>query len=382
VANRAVYVLAGGGTGGHLFPGIAVAEEILSRDPRSRIVFVGSGREIELEILVKHGFEHETLHAEPSTMLRRNPIRFLWHNWHACRMARMMLKQLQPKAIIGLGGFVSVPVVVAASSLGVPSLLLEQNVVPGRATRWLSGRAALVCLSFAECNVRLSARAKTCVTGNPVRREIVRLHAHSRDSERERPYRNKTESLLILGGSQGASSVNEAVLCAVQRLRAQLGDWRIVHQTGRLQCDQVRRRYVEFGVTAEVVPFISDLTKRYAETTVAISRAGATTLAELACAGTPTILLPYPNSIRNHQFLNARLFESAGAARIVEQGSDPATTASALAIYLRILIEKHDMRGEMCRAMYCLARPDAARQVVDRLRDLTEFKCSLNQRSA
>ena len=170
------FVFAGGGTGGHLFPGIAVAEELRRRNPSTRIVFVGSTRAIELSIVAEHRLEHRMLTVEPLPQLRRNPLRFAFRNWQAWRGAIRLLKELRPTAVIGLGGFASAPLVWAASRHRIPVVLLEQNVIPGRTTRWLSRFADQVCVSFAETRPRLARARSVIVTGNPVRAEIAALH--------------------------------------------------------------------------------------------------------------------------------------------------------------------------------------------------------------
>lgn len=357
------YLFSGGGTGGHLFPGLAVAEELRARDPEARIVFVGSGRAIEQEIVSAHGYEHVILPVEPSTTLRRNPLRFFWRSWRSIRQATALLARHRPAAVIGLGGFASVPVVWAASRQGVPAVLLEQNIVAGRATRLLSRRASLICLSFSETTDDLPQSARTALTGNPVRREIAALHrgtdfqsipADRSDGLQHRP------TLLVLGGSQGAVAVNEAVLAAVESLAPQLAEWKIVHQTGQADASRTAALYRQLGLSHEVRPFFEDLPALYARATLAISRAGATTLAELACAGCPAILVPYPNSVRDHQRLNALAFERAGAASVLEQQPEPERTAEMLA---RKLLDLLHNRRSMQSAMRSLARPGAAQEV-------------------
>ena len=362
VQNQSTYVFSGGGTGGHLFPGIAVAEELLARDNAARIVFAGSERAVETEIIADHGYDHRPLPVEPFATLRRSPLRFAWRNWRAMRVATQWLRREQPVVVIGLGGFASVPIVLAASRLRIPVILLEQNVVPGRATRWLLSRAALVCLSFEATAQSLPFRCVVCVTGNPVRRRIVQLLSTSVESNpQQRP------TLLVLGGSQGAHALNAAMLHAGEALREPLSGWNIVHQTGKQQAEQVRQRYEQLGMQCLVEPFFNDLPGWYRRASVVISRAGATTLAELACAGCPAILVPYPNSLGDHQLLNARAFESAGAARIVEQHREPNATADSLVAQLSSVLLDHSSRNKMQQAMRSLAKPQAARNVADNL---------------
>jgi UDP-N-acetylglucosamine--N-acetylmuramyl-(pentapeptide) pyrophosphoryl-undecaprenol N-acetylglucosamine transferase len=362
------YIFAGGGSGGHLFPGIAVVEDLLDRDPDARITFLGTDRPVEHRILATHGYEHIALSAQPLGSLLRSPFAG-WRFLKACRTARIVLEQERPRGVVGLGGYASAPAIIAASSLGIPTLLLEQNAVAGRATCWLSGRASLVCLSFAETRGRFSSRAKLCVTGNPVRRAIANLA--------EVPARisndliNAAEpTLLILGGSQGATAVNEITLQTVGGLRSETPGLRIVHQTGEQHCQSVRATYAELGVRAQVEPFFPGIVELYQQADLVISRAGATTLAELACAGCPAVLIPYPGSAADHQLCNARVFESAGAACIVEQDRTLAHSAELLSRTVQELRSDPARLIQMRRQMKALARPAAASDVVDRLEQL------------
>jgi len=360
--RHSIYIFAGGGTGGHLFPGIAVAKELQRRNLSARMLFVGSHRNIEKSIVDEHNFEHHRLTTEPLRTLIRNPAKFLWRNQQAYRMAKRLLQQRNPEAVIGLGGFASVPIVLAASSLRIPVILLEQNIVPGRATSWLSSRASLICLSYSETSSEFSSRVATCLPGNPIRTEICDFC--------NRPVESHTETqptLLVLGGSQGACAVNEAVVSAVVKNRDLLTDWNITHQTGSQQFEQIRRNYVQADLHAEVQPFFSNLPEWYGRATIVISRAGATTLAELACSGTPAVLIPYPNSVRDHQLHNARAYEDAGAARIVEQCTNSAVTAEDLSKLLAELIVNQKARRQMQQAMRTLAIPNAAANVVNQL---------------
>ena len=367
--RHSTYIFAGGGTGGHLFPGIAVAEELKRRNASARILFVGSQRSIEKTIVDEYSFEHHRLTIEPLRTLTRNPAKFLWRNQQAYRTAKRLLQNRNPAAVIGLGGFASVPVVLAAASLRSPVILLEQNIVPGRATRWLSSRASLVCVSYPETRSEFPSSVATSLTGNPIRTEISDLY--------HRPVESCTQTqptLLILGGSQGAQALNDAVVSAVVKQHDLLTDWKIVHQTGSQQIEAIRRKYADSNLDAEVQPFFPNLSEWYSQATLVISRAGATTLAELSCSGTPAVLIPYPNSVRDHQLLNARAYEAAGAARIVEQCTNPAVTAEKLSTLLAELIVNQKARRQMQQSMRTFAIPNAAANVVNQLETATAHR--------
>ncbi len=362
------YIFAGGGTGGHLFPGVAVALELKRRDPNARLLFVGSERELEQTILVRHGLEHRSLPVESLRELTRHPWRFATRNWTAWQAARQMMRDERPSVVIGLGGYASAPLVWQAARASCPVVLLEQNVIPGRATRWLSRSASLVCTSFVEAGDRLPRGIKVEVTGNPVRREIAEFAsqlATAPASPRE---------LLVLGGSQGADSLNEAVVAALRLLGEARSGWRVVHQTGARQVEAMRRAYAELAIDAVVEPFFDDVFARYRAASLVVSRAGATTLAELACCGLPMILLPYPHAADDHQRANALAYESRGAAVSVEHLATAEQTAARLADPLRSLLIDESHRRAMSTAARGCSRPDATAAVVDRVLELAQSR--------
>lgn len=363
MSTAATYIFAGGGTGGHLFPGIAVAEELLRRDVGTRVLFAGSERSLEREIVDQHGFEHAPLPSMPSSSWKRNPIRFAWNNWQAFRAARELLKSRAPSAVIGLGGFASAPVVVAAHRAQVPVVLLEQNVVPGRATRWLSRGADLVCVSFEKTVAKIPRSSRVIVTGNPVRSAIAALAEESTADSRTRGDIEPT--LLVLGGSQGSQALNAAVLTTVGVLQDKFRGWRIIHQTGAHDAASTVRNYRDLGIAARVEPFLNDMVDCYRDASLAVARAGATTLAELACAGCPAILVPYLGAIGDHQTLNARAYESVEAAAVVQQSRDPQMTARALIGAIERILSHQQRLAQMRTAMRSKALPHAAGAVVD-----------------
>jgi UDP-N-acetylglucosamine--N-acetylmuramyl-(pentapeptide) pyrophosphoryl-undecaprenol N-acetylglucosamine transferase len=366
VSTRRSVLFAGGGTGGHLFPGIAVARELLAREPDARVLFVGSQKPIEQEIVGGAGFEHVAL---PSVSPALAPTRIgssLLKNWQAYRQARAIMARERPSVVVGLGGFASVPPVLAAWRAGVPIVLLEQNVVPGKATRWLSRFAEVVCLPWLQAANGLPRGVKTVVTGNPIRAEIAKLAEETMKPDASASDDSDSPTLLILGGSQGATSLNTAVLDALATLRAELSGWRIVHQTGAADLDAIRQRYAALSLTADVQPFFHDMAEQYRRATCVISRAGATTLAELACAGLPALLVPLPTSAHDHQRLNARLFADDSAALFAEPSSP---TADSLQNSLSQLLGDTALRDRLRHNISALAHPHAAETVMEIVRE-------------
>ncbi len=360
MSSPLTYILAGGGTGGHLFPGIAVARQLLRREPGARLLFVGSDKDLEQSILAHNHLEHRALPVESLGTLKRRPFDFVTRNWQAWNVARRLIRDERPSVVIGLGGYASAPVVWAANRAGVPVVLLEQNVIPGRTTRWLARSAAVVCVSFAEASGRLPKKTRIEVTGNPVRREIADLHAN-----RPAQIIGQQRELLVLGGSQGADSLNEAVTTAASLLRDELSAWRIVHQTGPRQVEVVRAAYERLSLVATVEPFFEEMAERYRAASLVVSRAGATTLAELTCSGLPMVLLPYPHAADDHQRANAKSSHDRGAAVVVEHRPTAAETATELATQLRSLLVDSGRRDAMSAAAHRAARPDAAAAVAD-----------------
>lgn len=358
MATTQTYLFAGGGTGGHLFPGIAVALELLRRESASQMLFIGSEKDLESSILAKHQLEHRPLPVESLATLKRHPFRFITRNWRAWRAASQLIRETSPTVVIGLGGYASAPIVWVAARRQIPIVLLEQNAIPGRTTRWLARSAAVVCSSFSEAARYLSNAKRIELTGNPVRKEITTLSAAPRPV-------SSIKELLILGGSQGADSLNDAVVAAASRLKKELSGWQIVHQTGPRLADSIRSTYQQQSIDAIVQPFFDDMAQRYQAASLVISRAGATTLAELTCCGLPMILVPYPHAADDHQRANAVSLQERHAARIVEHGASTSETTDRLVTQLRSLLDDESARLAMSYAARQAAVPEAASNVAN-----------------
>lgn len=351
------FVFAGGGSGGHLYPGIAVAEELLRRDSECEVCFAGSERGIERVVLAGMPFSHRALPITSTASLTRRPFRFAGSLVESVRASLGMLDDLQPEHVIGLGGFASVPMGLAALRRGIPLTLLEQNVVPGRATSLLARFANRVCVSFNETASYLPASVAVEVTGNPLRAEVRDLAA--KPSGSGSPTRG---TLLVLGGSQGARGVNRMAVFALTELRNALRGWRVMHQSGERDCDEVRRAYVAAGVEAVVSSFFNDLPRLYRDAELVITRAGGTTLAELAAFGAPAIVIPYPGSVRDHQQRNAEHYGRSGGAEIVAEGPE---AEKRMLLSLGGLLNDTKRRAAMGAAMRRNTKIDAASHVAD-----------------
>lgn len=349
-------LIAGGGTGGHLFPGIAVAEEVLARG--GEVLFVGTSRGIEARVLPELGLPLETIRVGGLAGVSwRQRLRFLVEGPLAAVQAIRILRRFRPQVVAGVGGYSSGPVVLAAAMGFIPTVILEQNSVPGVTNRLLGKVVRRVFGAFEESRLHFPRR-KMVLPGNPVRRAIV--DSLQQDLRPATARANGRLRVFAFGGSQGARFINECLMEAAPRLAdAPLS---LVHQTGEADCHRVSQAYGEAGLDAEVHPFIHDMAARYAWADLIVSRAGATTLAELAIVGRPAVLIPFPYATHNHQERNAREFEEAGAVLCrTQDGLD----GSSLAALLSQLADDEPRRGAMADAMGRLARPRAAADIVD-----------------
>jgi len=360
------FVMAGGGTGGHLAPGLALADELRRRLPGARVVFVGTGRPLEEHLVPRAGFELLVLPAPRRPRSAAQALRFPFSLWRSFRRAAAVLRDLKPDVVVGLGGYGSFPTVVAARRLHVPVVLLEQNSIPGRANRWLSRLAREVYVQFESARHLLHFKDRVHVLGNPLRRGIAE---GSRQAACEKfSLDSRLKTLLILGGSQGASPINRAVCDALPVLAAS-GLLQVVHQTGLRDFWWVASRYRELGVKSHVSAFIEEIPDALALADLIVARSGATTLAEIAAVGRPSVLVPYPHAADNHQYLNARTFEAAGAALL---RADSQLDGPALASLVMDLMADDPRRDAMAHASRALARPHATSDVCDRILALLE----------
>jgi len=352
----------GGGSGGHLFPAIAIAEALLRQAPDSEILFLVSQRPIDAKIMSSGNLPKDR--AKVQTYIRltseQKPVRrisMLMESWQAWQRAGKALRDFRPDVVLGVGAFASVPGVLAASRLRIPAAIMEQNAVPGKANRVLAKRARVTMAGMPFLS-QYAERwpSELIVTGTPVRSQIATLSERTIIEPTARP------RLLILGGSQGSHSVNRLVLEAFADERCVPSDWHIVHQTGESQVREVAAQYDRRGRTATVLSFIPDLCQQLAQATLVISRSGAGTLQELACAGLPSILIPFSRSASQHQLMNARQMSAAGAAELVEETDEDA--GKQLRLLINRFVGDPDLRARFSRNIRKFARPNAAAECV------------------
>ncbi len=358
-------IVAGGGTGGHLFPGMAVVEELRRRFRGIEIVWVGTERGIEARVLPPMGERLELLEVTPLKgqsvlglvkSVGRLPV--------AMGKAAALVKKFAPDLVIGVGGYASGPVLAAATMLGIRTAILEQNAHVGLTNRMLARRVDRAYLSFPETAV-LFDPSRARVVGNPVRRAFVK--AAQRAESDPIGFEARSRTVLVLGGSQGARALNQIVPDALARAGVIESGLTIVHQSGKSMRDDVAATYRRLGVDADVVPFIDDMARAYANAALVVARAGATTLAELAAIGRPSILIPFPHAADDHQTKNAESLASDGAAICM---SESALTPGGLADTVRSLIDDEDARRAMSLAARKRGKPEAAATIVDDLAEL------------
>lgn len=305
-------IIAGGGTGGHLFPGMAVAEEFMARDPESRVLFVGTERGIEARAVPAAGFRLELISA---TGIRGKGIGAKLKGaglmLNGYRQSRAVLASFNPDAVLGVGGYASLPVLLAARRMGIPCFIHEQNAVPGMTNKLLARMVDRIFITVRE-SARFFPVEKTLLTGNPLRRQILdRLANADRekggvDSPDLRPITPESEfNLLVFGGSQGAHAINLAMVEALPHLKRGGLRLEITHQTGERDCPEVTAAYGAAGIEARVLPFITDMAAEYARADLIICRAGATTIAEVTAMGKACLFIPFPYAVDDHQRRNA-----------------------------------------------------------------------------
>ncbi len=351
----------GGGTGGHLFPGLAVAQRLARRMPRARITFVGGGRAFERCHVAAAGFEYLALPCRAAPRRLRQLPGFLSQNLAGHLSARRFVRREAVSLVVGLGGYASVPVARAAAKDNVKLVLIEQNTLPGRANRWLARWADAVCVAFDETAANLPRRCTVHVTGTPIREKQLAGTLFPQPA---------TKRLAVLGGSAGAKTINENVPRALYKVRHRLDGWEIVHLTGETHLESTRVLYRKLGIEASVWPFIADVPELLDHSDLTICRGGGSTLAEVAAAGAPAVILPYPHAAADHQRKNAELFSQSGGCVLLDEREVDGRLDDRLAESLDGLLGDDARRQRISQTVRQLGRPEAAETIVDLIEEL------------
>ena len=355
-------IIAGGGTGGHLFPGIAIAMEFIAKDPENSILFVGTGNSFEKSTVGKAGFNHKSITAEG--IKGRGffkTMRSLFKIPKGMFESFKIIKGFNPHIVVGVGGYSAGPVILTAWLIGVKTALHEQNIIPGITNRILARFAGRIYISF-EGTKLPAAFGKTLVAGNPLRREIINAAKDAAkadivsDSGYQKPF-----TVLVLGGSQGAHSINMAIGEALSHIKAK-EQYLFLHQTGASDEKRVAGFYAQNGIPCIVKPFFDNMAKRYGQADLIICRAGATTVAEVTAMGLGAIFIPFPFAADDHQAKNARALSDAGAAEIItETDLNGKMLAERIEYFAGHAGELH----KMASAAKKFSRPEAAEIIVN-----------------
>lgn len=351
-------LIAAGGTGGHIYPGIAVAKELMRRKESNEVLFVGTAKGLEVRIVPENGFQLSLIDsAGLKSVGIIGKLKGLAVLPKSFMEARQLIRQFRPHVVIGAGGYVSGPVLLMAAIMGIPTLVMDSNALPGFTNRSLARFVDKAALTFEE-SLQYFGK-KGVVVGNPVRKEFFEV---------ERKQRDEIFSILIFGGSQGSRAINYAMTDSLQHLAENAEKINIVHQTGESDLDAIRELYANSSFSdADVRPFISDMFAEFEKADLVISRAGATTCAEIAAAGKASVMIPLPTAADDHQRKNAEAMERAGATRTLLQAD---LVGDRLANEIKSLLQNPEQITKMEDAAKEMARDDAAERVVDLIEEL------------
>jgi UDP-N-acetylglucosamine--N-acetylmuramyl-(pentapeptide) pyrophosphoryl-undecaprenol N-acetylglucosamine transferase len=365
--------IACGGTGGHLFPGLAVAEELKKRG--CKIALLISPKEIDQQA-VKSAKDFEIFTLPAVALQNKNYFSFAKSFWNSYRASRKIFKRRKPDAILAMGGFTSAPPILAARKFSAKTFLHESNTIPGRANRLLAHFVDEAFVGFPEAAARLRAK-KVSVTGTPVRPEFCSSGRESAHSENQSRFTSAAtiEScraalgldpnrpvILVMGGSQGASGLNEMILSALPLLAQK--NWQWLHLTGANNFEKVKIFYAAKNLKAIVKPFLAEMDLALGAATISVSRSGASSLAEIAAMRLPSLLVPYPTAADDHQLFNALAFEKTGAAKLLEQKN---STPEKVAAILTELVQNNLARSEIRNALAQWHQPKAAEQIAENI---------------
>jgi UDP-N-acetylglucosamine--N-acetylmuramyl-(pentapeptide) pyrophosphoryl-undecaprenol N-acetylglucosamine transferase len=369
MGSQAVVLLAGGGTGGHVYPGLSVALALRQVWPEIQPLFLVTEREIDRVILAPTGFEFQTQPIVPPHRTIGGLLAF-WRSWRETKdLVRRLLRHRPVAAVLGLGGYAAGVAVKLAAERGLPTAILNPDVIPGKANQYLMKRVRLVCCQYEQTRQHVAAtfHDRLRFTGCPIRPEMASVPPRELAAGRLGLDPSKM-TLVVTGASQGAQTVNEAVLEVAPRLNLQ--GWQILHLAGRDHAKAVAAGYVQRSVQARVIDFTPAMADVWAVADLAITRSGASTCAEIAVCGIPSILVPYPFHKDMHQRANARVLEAAGAALILNDERHARKNAAKLQPILESLLYDAPRRAALAAAARKLAKPQAAIEVATVLRDL------------
>jgi UDP-N-acetylglucosamine--N-acetylmuramyl-(pentapeptide) pyrophosphoryl-undecaprenol N-acetylglucosamine transferase len=370
MAEQSTIYLAGGGTGGHLYPGISVAQALAQIWPDARPLFLCTQRGIDKTILQPTGFEFLPQPIVPPVRTVAGLLKF-WKSWRETKdMLRKLYRERRPAAVLGLGGYAAGVAVRMAANRKIPAAILNPDVIPGKANQYLLKRCQAICCQFEQTRQYLSPsqQSKMKVTGCPIRSELRNLPERNAAAKRL-GLDPAIQTLVITGASQGAQTVNDATIESLKSMKLQ--GWQIMHLSGKDHAAAVRQEYRESNMAAAVVDFTPAMADVWAVADLAVSRAGASSCAELCACGIPSILMPYPFHKDMHQRANAKVLSDAGAAILIDDLKDRTENAKLLEPAMQALLYDAPRRQQMSAVARSLAKPDAAEQVAQVLLDIS-----------
>lgn len=360
--NNKHYLVSGGGTGGHIFPALSIANEIRRRYPEAEILFVGAEGRMEMERVPAAGYEIKGLPVcgfDRKHLLRN--VKVLFKLWKSIRLAKKILKDFKPDIAIGVGGYASGPMLKAAQKKGIPTLLQEQNSYAGVTNKLLAKNAKRICVAY-EGMERFFPEDKIVLTGNPVRRNLLECKATQEEARKAMGIDPEKATILIIGGSLGARTVNESIIGGLEKLGAAANDVQVVWQTGKFYDQQCKEALAKSGVKNVIqMPFISNMDMAYRAADLVISRAGASSISELQLLGKPSILVPSPNVAEDHQTKNALALANRDAAIMVTDAEAPEKLVDAMLATVNDEDKLHSLSANVLR----MALLNSAERIVD-----------------
>ncbi len=361
-------VFAGGGTGGHLMAGMSIAQEISSRFPGTRIIFFCTSKKNESEYIGNSGYEFKQMRACKLTSFIRLPF-FVFALVIGIIQSLNNVIKIKPDIVIGLGGYGSVLPVAAAFFTGIPIVLIEQNVIPGRANLIMSRWVDAILCHWESTTKRFKKIRSISATGIPIRRGIVENETEINNNPFS--FDSKIKTLLVMGGSQGASAINEVILKSIPRLKKLIPDLQVIHLTGKQGYKEARDTYNNLGISSFVSEFFGDIGAAYRFSDLVVCRAGANTIAEITAVGIPAILIPYPYATDNHQYWNANELERTGGTVVIKQDE---LNIKKMVELISNLLANEEKLNNMRKLNRSINKPFAGARVVDKIYQTLEEK--------
>lgn len=369
-------IIAAAGTGGHINPGIAIANKIMEKEPSSEIIFIGTGRGLEKDLVPRAGFELKTINAHGiERKLTLQNIKNLYATYKSIKVAKNIIEEFKPDVLIGTGGYICVPTVLAAKKMGIPVVLHESNAYPGVAVKLFKNKADKILVGFKEAKERLDNKENVVVTGNPIKLQKKNFTNLEREKIiHEIGLNDKKPVVLVFGGSQGAQSINRSMTEIIVNKKNK--GYQIIWAAGPEQYDKIKQKLREVHVNIDkiedvkIVPYIYNMEEIMNVADLLVCRSGAMTITEVAMLGKPAIFIPYPYATENHQEYNARVLEKVGAAKII---LDKDLNSEILSQMLRKIVNDDKKMKEMGNAALNVAMPNVLNKIYEEIKSV-EYK--------